>query len=293
MNRTINFLSTLTLFSVIIVSVQAAGTEPVTEILSGGDVAPENGDLVDIEFYFNTLCGSCQKVLPFIQQYEANTSFVKVHYYNIGSENASTTRFNQVQQRLGNVHVHIPLVLIGDQYLTGQDTIIAHLDTLAQDSRGQVFSSDSPLREYLAEPPSDDLNLKGISLFYDPSCGSCQQVLPIIEAYAKKNPDKVIQFYDISASPTNFQRFEQIKRKYSHEQMYVPVLFIGDTYLQGEKNITERFEPLIEGYGTTTPSPTTPTVSPAPDTASGNQVNVTLFETIRGEISRLLSIITG
>lgn len=293
MNRTIQILFILLLLSGVIVSVQSVGIKPEPQTQLKGDIAPGNGDPVEIDFYFNTLCGSCQKVLPYIQQYEANTSFVKVNYYNIGSENASATRFSQVQQRLGNVHVHIPLVLIGDQYLTGQDKIIADLDTLAQESRGMISSPDSPLREYLNDLGSDDLNLKSISLFYDPSCSSCQQVLPIIEAYAKKNPEKAIQFYDISASPTNFQRFEQIKKKYSNEPMFVPVLVIGDTYLQGEKNITERFAPLLEIDGKTNPSPEISVAPQSTDTVPQNQVSVSLFDTIKQGISRLLRILTG
>lgn len=97
-------------------------------------------------------------------------------------------------------------------------------------------------------------NVNGIQFFFDPSCGSCQKVLPFIEQYAKSHPDTAIQFNDISVDPANHQRLEQIKTKYPSEKIYVPVVFIGDTFLQGEANITGSFNSTVESYLKNNPS---------------------------------------
>lgn len=209
---------------------------------------------IRVDFFYDPSCGSCQKVLPFIQQYEANSSIVLVNYNNIGNDNSSSTRFTQIQKDLGDAHVHVPFVQIGDQYLTGQDNIIGNLDILIKETKGTVKTSGSTLREYKSVSSISNQSPKGIQFFYDPSCGSCLKVLPFIQDYAKSHPGTQIEFNDISADPVNKGRLEQMKTKYPQEKIYVPVVFIGDTFLQSETNITRSFNSTVESYLNNSPS---------------------------------------
>lgn len=88
---------------------------------------------ITADFFYNPSCESCQKVLPVIQQYEKNSSLVSVNYLNIAIDNASSNRFTEMQKSLG--HIHVPFVLIGNQYLVGQDSIIKNLDSLVKSSQ--------------------------------------------------------------------------------------------------------------------------------------------------------------
>lgn len=252
MRKMRNYLAVTVLFTLLFI---CAG--PVA-IVSGSEngllpnVGEGTGDQVVADFFYNPTCESCQKVLPFIQQYEANSSRLSVNYLNIAVDNASSNRFTEMQKNLG--HVHVPFVLIGNQYLVGQDNIIKNLDSLIKTSPDTVISPGSPLREFGNVSSSVNQNKNGIQFFFDPSCGSCQKILPFIELYAKSHPDTAIEFNDISSDPANHQRLEQIKTKYPQDKIYVPVVFIGDTYLQGEANITSSFNSTVESYLKNNPS---------------------------------------
>lgn len=108
----------------------------------------QNGKKIPVEYYYDPSCGSCNVVHPFIEQYESNSSDISVAYYNIGSDNSSAQKFAQLQKSLG--HVHVPFVLMGDRYLTGQDNIIQNFDILVQKIKNNDIEPGDTPQEYMA-----------------------------------------------------------------------------------------------------------------------------------------------
>jgi len=203
-----------------------SGSEtPLTQLPAG-----QSDQKVTADFFYNPSCESCLKVLPFIQQYEANSSLISVHYLNIATDNSSSDRFIELQKSLG--HVHVPLVLIGNQYLVGQDNIMNNLESLIKASKNAVIPPGSQIKEFgnattpvvpsATTQPKTTQATNGIKFFYDPSCGSCQKVLPFIEDYVKSHPGTPVEFKDISANPDNHQQLEQIKKNYPNDKILRP-----------------------------------------------------------------------
>ena len=225
--------------SIAVVSGSNTGISPIS-------ITEGTKNHVFVDFFYDPSCESCQKVLPFIKQYEANSSLISVNYYNIAVDNSSFNRFTQIQKNLGDVHV--PFVYIGDQYLTGLENITGNFDILVKKSTETVNKPSSIPSEFVAPPANNTPDTNYIQFFYSPTCGSCQKVLPLIQDYTKSHPDTIIGFNDISGNKTSIERFEQFRSMFPGETIYVPVVFVGDTLLQGEENITSNFNSTVESY---------------------------------------------
>jgi cytochrome c biogenesis protein CcdA/arsenate reductase-like glutaredoxin family protein len=251
MRKNLNYLFLIVLFitffiytgPVSIVSGSEAGISP--QIFDGGTEKQ-----IVVDFFYNPTCSSCQKVLPFIEQYEENTSIIRVNYNNIAENQSNVERFLQVQQDLGNENFHVPVVIIGDRYLNGEENITLNLDRLVKEtieSKNNVTIPISSLNPSGSVSSNNNQEPGAIHFFYNPSCESCQKVLPLIEHYAISHPETRIEFNDLS-NQTNIERFSLFRGMYPDVLFHIPVVFIGDTFLQGEENITSEFNSTVESH---------------------------------------------
>ncbi|HWQ65727.1 MAG TPA: hypothetical protein VN372_02535, partial [Methanospirillum sp.] len=225
-----------------------AGSEAGSTLLNDSNGV---GNHIVVDFFYNPTCGSCQKVLPFIKEYEANSSIVRVNYNNLADNQSNVEKFTVMQNKLGNVHLHVPLVIIGDRYLNGEENITRNLDRLVSDinaTKVVPHISGSSGRPLEAAPLNSIQDSDSIHFFYSPTCGSCQKVLPFIKEYAQTHPQTKIEFNDLTGNKTNIERFSQYRSMFPDESIYVPAVFIGDTLLQGEVNITSKFNSTVEAF---------------------------------------------
>ncbi|MFH0924288.1 MAG: hypothetical protein V1872_01430 [bacterium] len=81
-------------------------------------------------------------------------------------------------------------------------------------------------------------------LFYSPGCEHCeivkQEILPSLEA--KYHPE--ISCYDIDETD-NYSKLIEMEKEYNASNLDVPVIFIGDQVLNGEKEIRARLESIL------------------------------------------------
>jgi len=125
----------------------------ITVLLENGNgievgTQDQKGKKIPVEYYYDPSCRSCIVVHSFIEQYESKSSDISVVYYNIGSDNSSAQKFSQLQKSLG--HVHVPFVLMGNRYLTGQDNIIENFDILIQKIKNNDNEPGDSPQEYMA-----------------------------------------------------------------------------------------------------------------------------------------------
>jgi cytochrome c biogenesis protein CcdA/glutaredoxin len=147
----------------------------------------------------------------------------------------------------------VPVVFIGDQYLSGVEPIQEQLPGLVEDllARGGVDYPD------VARPGSPLKPTARFVFFYSPSCAHCmrveQEVFPAIQA---KFGDQVQwNAYDIS-DETNYRALlylGQLAGLPAERQGVVPVVFMGDDYsmytlLIGDIEIPAYLEPAIEWF---------------------------------------------
>ena len=81
--------------------------------------------------------------------------------------------------------------------------------------------------------------------FYGDGCSHCEKVKPLIADLEVKYPDLNLTRLEVYNNAENRQQFLEMSRKYGVANPGVPLLFIGNSSLIGEAEITERFESEI------------------------------------------------
>jgi cytochrome c biogenesis protein CcdA/arsenate reductase-like glutaredoxin family protein len=234
------------------------------------------GQQLQVDFFYNPSCASCQKVLPVIEQYEANNTGILVNYINVVENQSTVERFIQLQKDLENPTLHVPVVVIGDHYLNGEENISGNLDSLVTDALRAKNNRTMPVSPMSPSSPVSSVTSQpgAIHFFYNPTCESCEKVFPFIKQYAVSHPEIRIEFDDLS-NQINIERFSLFRDRYPGELFYVPVVFIGDTFLEGEENITNNFNSTVESYRTNFSSGGLP-AEPAPSERS-TSINPIVF----------------
>ena len=85
-------------------------------------------------------------------------------------------------------------------------------------------------------------------LFYADDCPSCQAILQsYVPTLKSMYPFLEIKTFDL-ASPAYYEALAKLEQKYNRRGNELPVIFIGDQMLSGEKEVMERLDPLILEY---------------------------------------------
>jgi len=87
-----------------------------------------------------------------------------------------------------------------------------------------------------------------IYCFYAEDCPACGGILQgYLPGLKSTYPFLEIQTFDIG-DPTYYEALSKLEKKFNRRASELPVLFIGDQVLFGEKEIMERLDPLILDY---------------------------------------------
>jgi glutaredoxin len=87
-----------------------------------------------------------------------------------------------------------------------------------------------------------------IYLFYSEDCQACGGILQgYLPGLKSMYPFLEIQTFDIE-DPTYYEALSKLEKKFNRRASELPVIFIGDQVLFGEKEIMERLDPLILDY---------------------------------------------
>ena len=85
-------------------------------------------------------------------------------------------------------------------------------------------------------------------LFYADDCPSCHAILQnYVPTLKSTYPFLEIKTFDL-ANPANYEALARLEQKYNRRGNELPVIFIGDQMLSGEREVMERLDPLILEY---------------------------------------------
>jgi thiol-disulfide isomerase/thioredoxin len=85
-------------------------------------------------------------------------------------------------------------------------------------------------------------------LFYAEDCPSCHAILQsYVPTLKSMYPFLDIKTFDL-ANPTYYEALAKLEQKYNRRGSELPVIFIGDQMLSGEREVMERLDPLILEY---------------------------------------------
>ena len=132
---------------------------------------------------------------------------------------------------------------------------------------------------FLAAPHSNSLNTATLPpttvqtsktvtafYFYGDGCSHCEKVKPLLATLETRYPELRLTRFEINNNPENWLIFSEMSKKYGVASG-VPLIFIGNTALVGDVEITNRFEPeiLIEKQRLASFNGTTQPVTPVKD----------------------------
>jgi cytochrome c biogenesis protein CcdA len=87
-----------------------------------------------------------------------------------------------------------------------------------------------------------------VYFFYGNGCPHCAHVDPVIDALIQERPDTTIIRYEVYKNRSNAQTLNALFTAYDvkMDARGVPALFVGDSYLVGDKPIIENLDRLVE-----------------------------------------------
>ncbi|PKL60647.1 MAG: hypothetical protein CVV33_01600 [Methanomicrobiales archaeon HGW-Methanomicrobiales-4] len=116
-----------------------------------------------------------------------------------------------------------------------------------------------------------------IHFFFTPGCGACEKIHPIIVAYEANHSEVLVQYHSLAGNQTNIELFTTFQNAYNISHAHVPILFLGNTTLMGEAEISEKLEQTVRsiqksGTGAGLLSNLTPAIGAAATHSSINPV---------------------
>ncbi len=85
-------------------------------------------------------------------------------------------------------------------------------------------------------------------LFYADDCPSCHAILQnYVPTFKLMYPFLEIKTFDL-ANPAYYEALARLEQRYNRRVSELPVIFIGDQMLSGEREVMERLDPLILQY---------------------------------------------
>ena len=85
-------------------------------------------------------------------------------------------------------------------------------------------------------------------IFYADDCPNCQAILQnYVPTLKSIYPFLEIKAFDL-ANPTYYEALAKLEKKFNRRGNELPVIFIGDQMLSGEREVMERLDPLILEY---------------------------------------------
>ena len=85
-------------------------------------------------------------------------------------------------------------------------------------------------------------------LFYAEDCPSCNAILQsYVPTLKSMYPFLEIKTFDL-ANPTYYEALSKLEKKFSRRGSELPIIFIGDQMLSGEREVMEKLDPLILEY---------------------------------------------
>lgn len=102
-----------------------------------------------------------------------------------------------------------------------------------------------------------------VYFFYGLGCPHCERTKPVIETLVKKYPQVQVKAYEIYFNTTNQAMFREFNKRYGVTEGLIPLVFIGDRALVGEKAVRTGLEERIIWYTTN------PAICPAVYSVSG------------------------
>lgn len=190
---------------------------------------------LEVVYFYNNACGSCNPEDDFIMFFnqavgdEKDNVYINLRMYNIFDIDAYKliNKYYKLYDVPKEQQV-TPIIFVGDTYIVGEENIKENFRYEFIKQKDRVFNKNKSIK-----------NVKNTQIvyFYICSCDECNQVNYFIENLASKNNVKVEKLN--VAEIQNLELIQKYFKQYSVpiSQQKVPIIFIGNKFIQGAKAI--------------------------------------------------------
>lgn len=200
-------------------------------------------------FYIND-CQSCGGILHgYLPTLESTYPFIEVKTFDVG--NASYYEaLVKLEHNIGRGGNEFPVLLIGDQLLSGETEIMEKLEPLILEFQLRGAVPLPPIEIVSVAKPSEKTFSVDLAYFYQKGCSKCDRATYLLKYLLNKYPRLNIKEIDIN-TPDGKRLNETLSNRLNlpeEKRLTAPSIFIGQDYLLPGEITEPRVEALIQKY---------------------------------------------
>ena len=226
---------------------------------------PEQNSKITIEFFYQNACGACSVEQEFIDELDLilidERDGVEIELLTYNTFQLSSMKKLEEYKKTYNLSKdesnYSKFVFINNTYLVGSEQISEGILNEFIKAKASVKQSIVYNQDISQENSMEEVSQSTIMYFYVTPCAACEAVNNFFETLDKeytidihgieKPSELKIKKYNVSES----QNLELIREYFSiyevpESKQEVPIVFIGDLYLQGDKEIQIELQDKIE-----------------------------------------------
>jgi cytochrome c biogenesis protein CcdA/glutaredoxin len=204
---------------------------------------PGTNTTVTATYFYGNGCSHCEAIKPLLADLGARYPDLRIEMLEINDNPENRQKFLAIPLPEGQgTERRIPAIFIGSHAMIGEEEVRAHFEEyiLAEQAR---IGSGTPANPNQTSPAP---GLPVVALyFYSDSCSHCEKVKPIIANISARYPEFNLTPLEINHNAANRELFNDISSRYGIPNPGVPTIFIGNSVLIGEADVTNRLEPEI------------------------------------------------
>ena len=240
---------------------------------------------IQIYFFHSKECQSCGPILQnYLPGLKTMYPSLDVKLFDVGEASNYETLLS-LERKLGQAGKELPVLLIGDQLLSGEQEIMGKLEMIIQEYQ----IAGAPLLPALSTVPSiTPSSQKTISVemayFYQKGCPKCERANVLLKYLSQKYPH--LRIKEIDLNTPDGKRLNETFSSRVHlppeKRLIAPSIFIGSDVLLPEDLTEPNLEALIRKYET----------SEAPSTLEVQKAEITKAEESMVERFKSLGLVT-
>jgi len=204
---------------------------------------------IEIRFFYSETCKICQPILQQTLPELASRHHLVIKSFDIGNP-ANYEKLLKLEMVLGEEGNDIPIIVVGDRLLSGEQEIKTQLEPLIESFEKKGDYSTIPLKEGNLPQFKGGGRKIHAAYFYGRGCHECERAFHDLAYLQAKYSQFEVRFFNIEEEGTRLLN-EALGEQYHvpiKKRLTVPTLFIGQDYLTKGHLDRDRAEKLIAKY---------------------------------------------
>ncbi|MCX8118090.1 MAG: glutaredoxin [Desulfobacterota bacterium] len=229
-----------------------------------------------IYYFYSQDCEPCKTIYQsYLPTLKTVYPFLEIQAFDVGDP-IHYEALLKLEKRFGKRESELPVLLIGDHFLSGEREVMERLDPLLMEyqAKGGIppVSLDLPSGIASTPPQRAEISLS-LTYFHQKGCPKCDRANALLKYLVGKYPGLKVEAIDLN-TPEGKRLNEVLSNRLqvpSEKRLLAPAIFIGNEYLPPEEIELSRLETLLAKYSSD-PSSTPPFASRGPSVPTQEEI---------------------